>query len=151
MGHPCAHDFRSQVIPLSVSDFGRHWWLVQPTQMHVEDVQVEIHMGLKRISQEYDNAPKHRKLVLLDHALADTGIRNPTKSQTRGRPTGSTQRLLSQVEHVAATLEAPVRRRQCRNCQQTGHNARTCRRQASTRISYSNTSSNNSRFRSTRL
>ena len=98
MSHPCAHEFRSRVIPLSVSDFGRHWWLVQPTQIHVEDVQVEIHMVLKRIAEEYDNSPKHRKCVLLDHVLAvpEAGIRNPIKAETRDRPTGSTQRLLSQ-------------------------------------------------------
>ena len=70
--------------------------------------------------------------MLLGHVLAvpEAGIRNPIKSPTRGRPKGSTQRLLSQFEHVVATLEAPGRLRQCRPCQRTGHNARTCRRQA---------------------
>ena len=89
-------------------------------------------MGLKRIIEEYDNAPKHRKRVLLDHVLAvpEAGILNPIKAQTRGRLTGSTQRLLSQFEHVAATLEAAVRRRKCRTCQQTGQRARICCRQA---------------------
>ena len=84
--------------------------------MHFEDLQVDIHMGLKGIAEEYDNASKHRKRVLLEHVLTvpEAGIRNTIKSQTRGRPTGSTQRLLSQFEHVVATLEAPVRRRQCR-------------------------------------
>ena len=125
MSHPCAHEFRSRVIPLFVSDSDRHLWLVQPAQIHVEDLQVELHMGLKRIAEEYDNAPKYRKRVLLDHVLAvpEAGILNPIKAQTRGRPTGSTQRLLSQFDHVTATLEAPVRRRQCRTFHQTGHYA----------------------------
>ena len=61
--------------------------------MHVKDVQVEVLMGLKRIAEEYDNAPKHLRRVLLDHVLAvpEAGIRNSIKAQTRGQPTGSTQ------------------------------------------------------------
>ena len=63
-------------------------------------------MGIKRIADDYDNAPKHRKSVLLKHVLAvpEDGIRNPITAQTRGRPTWSTQRLVSQFEHVAAAL-----------------------------------------------
>ena len=93
MDHPCAHEFRSRVIPLSVSDCDRQPWLEQPTQMHVEDVQVEVLMGLERIAEEYDNAPKHLRRVLLDHVLAvpEAGIRNSIKAQTRGQPTGTTQ------------------------------------------------------------
>ena len=135
--------------------------MVQPTQMHVKDVQIEIHMGLKRIADKYDNALKHRKRVLLDHVLAvlEAGISNPTKDQTRGRSTGSAQRLLSQFEHVAAALGAPMRRRQCRTFQKTGHNARTCHRQVknsyfnnnSSTINNYITSNHNSKFRSTRL
>ena len=50
--------------------------------------------------------------------------------QIRGRPTGSTQRLYHSLSMLPLASKAPVRRRQGRICQQTGHNARTCRRQA---------------------
>ena len=57
-----------------ISKFDRRW-LVQPAQMHVEDVQVETQMGLERIADESD---KTLQRVLLDHVLAvlETVIRN---------------------------------------------------------------------------
>ncbi|CCI11686.1 unnamed protein product [Albugo candida] len=111
MGYPCAHAFRHQVIPLSVNDFDQHWWL---------------------ITDEYEDVSNHRKRALLEHVLAvpETEIRDPVQVRTRGRPSSSTKRLPSKLEHVTAFLDAPVHRRRCRKCQKTGDNARSCRQKA---------------------
>lgn len=134
MGHPCAHDFRHRVTPLSVDDFDQHWWLLKtmPIRIETNTIPIGIETALKRVADEYENAPKYRKLVLLDYVLAVPGtyIRDPVPVRTRGRPTNSTQRLPSQFEHVTAALKAPIQRQRCRICQETGHNARTCRQDA---------------------
>ena len=127
MSYPCAHAFRHRVVPLSVNDFNQHWWLVRPPILKgvtVVPSLVSIQTALKMIAREYVDALSRRKRILLDHVLAvpETGIRDPARVQTRGRPTGSTQRLPSLFEHVDAALGAPVRLRRCRICQTIGHN-----------------------------
>ena len=127
MGYPCAHAFSPRVVPLSVNNFDQHWWLVRPPMLNdvtVVPSPVAIQTALKMVEDEYTDAPSHRKRILLDHVLAvpETGIRDPVRVQTRGRPTGSTQRLPSLFEHVDAALGAPVRLRRCRICQTIGHN-----------------------------
>ena len=79
---------------------------------------VAIQTALKMVEDEYTDAPSHRKRILLDHVLAvpETGIRDPVRVQTRGRPTGSTQRLPSLFDHVDTALGAPVRLRRGRIC-----------------------------------
>nr|CCA20453.1 AlNc14C95G5816 [Albugo laibachii Nc14] len=125
------HAFRYQFAPLSVHDFDKHWWLVQPTPtpIEVEVFSVGIEAALKRIADDYNDAANHRKRVLLDYVLArpETNMRDPVQVRTRGRTARSTQRVPSQFEYVAATLNTPVQRRRCRICKEAGHNARTCR------------------------
>ena len=132
MGYPCAHAFSPRVVPLSVNNFDHYWWLVRPPMLNdvtVVPSPVAIQTALKRIADEYVDAPNYRKLILLDHVLAvpETGIRDPVRVHTRGCPTGSTQRLPSLFEHVYAALGASLRLRRCQICQETGHNSRTFR------------------------
>ena len=138
MGFPCSHAFLYQLAPLSVNDFDKHWWLVQPTPTPIEVavVAVGIEAALKRIADDYNDAANHRKRVLLDYVLAvpETNMRDPVQVRTRGRPTRSTQRVPSQFEYVAATLDTPVQRRRCRICKEADHNARTCRQNTSNTI-----------------
>ena len=63
--------------------------------VEVETNPVAIQTELKRIADEYVDAPNYRKRMLLDHVLAvsEAGICDPVWVQTRGRPTGATRRL----------------------------------------------------------
>ena len=83
---------------------------------------------LKEIRDEYEEASIYRQRLILDHcaALPAADLQNPLRVFSRGRPAGSTstQRDLSQFEHVKNAMRP---RRSCRNCQQVSHNARTCR------------------------
>ena len=132
MGYPCAHAFRHRVVPLSVNDFDQHWWLVRPPMLKdvtVVPSPVAIQTALKRIGREYVDAPSRRKRIILDHVFAvpETGICDPVRVQTRGRPTRPTQRLPSLFEHVDAAPGALVRLRRCRICPTIGHSSCTCR------------------------
>ncbi|CCI11551.1 unnamed protein product [Albugo candida] len=69
---------------------------------------IGIETALKRINDEYGNAPNHCKRALLGYVLAvtETEACDPVQVRTRGRPSSSTQRLPSKVEHVSAALDA---------------------------------------------
>lgn len=82
------------------------------TRIETNTMPIGIETALKRAADAYENAPKYRKLVLLDYVLAVPHIYfcDPVQVRTRGRPPNSTQRLPYQFEHVTAALNAPVQR-----------------------------------------
>ena len=82
-----------------------------PMDVVVETTPVAIQTALKRIVDDYVDARKYRKRMRLDHILTvpEAGICDSARVRTRGRPTGSTRRLLSQLKHVVAALDVPVR------------------------------------------
>ena len=98
-----------------------------PMHVEVETTPVEIQTKLKRIANEYADAPNYRKRMLLDHVLAvpEAGICDPVRVQTRGRPTGSIRRdfyhnlsmwlLLWMIQCISEDVG-----------QATEHNARAC-------------------------
>ena len=59
MDHPCAHAFRLRVTSLSVDDFDQNWWLLQtmPTRIGTNTMPIGIETALKRVEDEYENAP----------------------------------------------------------------------------------------------
>ena len=77
------------------------------------------------------NADRHQRRMLYDHAIVipDPAIRDPVLVRTRGRPSCSTRRNLSQFKHVENAFN-PKRHRRCGRCGNSGHNARTCRQAA---------------------
>ncbi|CCI48793.1 unnamed protein product [Albugo candida] len=78
-------------------------------------------MGSRTIRRGFDIY----KRVILEHLVTvpDENVLNLLNPRIRGRPSGSTQRNLSQFDVVEASLR-PQRR--CGNCGRTGHNRRSC-------------------------
>ena len=67
----------------------------------------------------------YHKSVILKHLVTvpDENVLSSLNPRRRERPSGLTQRNLSQFEVVEASLR-PQRR--CGNCRRTGHNRRRC-------------------------
>ena len=86
-------------------------------------------LAMKRIADEYVDAPNYRKRILHDYVFADpdTILCDLARVQTRGRSIGSTQQLQLLFDHVDASLGALVGLRRYRICQATVQNSRTRR------------------------
>jgi MULE transposase domain len=138
-GIPCRHIIKnmiSQNLKLSRENFHKHWWLDRNNNeiINNEESNQDLTTCLTRILTESVNWPTYLKnhfckgILSLEDRLK-VHLKNPSITQTRGRPSGSnnildnsTRRELSAFEYV----EENTRPRRCGICGSIGHNSRTC-------------------------